>query len=289
MNNTFSFGKTMKRTCIDIGKRFYKGRGMIMKKNESQLWQKIKDNAFYVAFGVGLVALFGVVAVYTVEENNKNLANADVKDTQNYTSVVEQVSDYVEDTEETKSVEAPVSKKETLPIVDEASADKSEDGEASKDPLEDRDYALPVYAAAGELTFNGEETISWPVNGEVILPYSMDTTVYFKTLDQYKCNPGMLITAGSGTTVKSAYLGKVTKVTSDNEYGNMVTVYLGNDYSAVYGQLDTIYVKEGDYVKTGDSIGTVSSPTDSFSEEGSHLFFQMLQGEVPVDPTLFME
>lgn len=148
---------------------------------------------------------------------------------------------------------------------------------------------LPVTADAGQLDFTSDKTLTWPVKGEVILPYSMKTTVYFKTLDQYRCNPGMLIAAGNGTTVKNAYLGKVTKVTSDNTYGNMVTVYLGNDYSVVYGQLDMIYVKEGDHVKAGASIGTIGNPTDCFQAEGSHLFFQMLKGDEPVDPMGFME
>ena len=149
--------------------------------------------------------------------------------------------------------------------------------------------AKPVTTDVGELNFSSDKMISWPVSGKVILPFSMETTVYFKTLDQYQCNPGMLIAAGNGSTVKNAYLGKVTKVTSDDVYGNLVTIYIGNDYSLVYGQLDTIYVKEGDYVKTGDSIGTIGNPTDSFTEEGSHLFFEMLQGEEPVDPVLYME
>ena len=99
----------------------------------------------------------------------------------------------------------------------------------------------------------------------------------------------MLIQAGAGTTVKNAYLGKVTEITSDNVYGNMVTLYVGNEYSIVYGQLDTIYVKEGDFIKAGDSIGTVGNPTDSFAEEGSHLFFQMKCGEEMVDPMLYIE
>jgi murein DD-endopeptidase MepM/ murein hydrolase activator NlpD len=99
----------------------------------------------------------------------------------------------------------------------------------------------------------------------------------------------MLISAGNGTTVQSAYLGQVTKVTSDNTYGNMVTMYLGNNYSVVYGQLDAVYVKEGDFVKEGASVGTIGNPTDSFSQEGSHLFFQMYDGDEPIDPVLFME
>ena len=54
-------------------------------------------------------------------------------------------------------------------------------------------------------------------------------------------------------------------------------------------QLDTIYVKEGDFVKAGQSIGTIGKPTDSFTEEGSHLFFQMSCGEETVDPMLYIE
>ena len=154
----------------------------------------------------------------------------------------------------------------------------SEDGEA-----------VPTAGDTGRLDFNSEKTITWPINGEVILPYSMETTVYFETLDQYKCNPGMLIQAGVGTTVQNAYLGQVTSVTSDNTYGNMVTLYIGNEYSIVYGQLDAVYVKEGDFVKAGQSIGTVGNPTDSFAKEGSHLFFQMKCGEETVDPMMYIE
>ena len=35
--------------------------------------------------------------------------------------------------------------------------------------------------------------ILWPMEGNVILDYSMDSTVYFATLDQYKYNPAVII------------------------------------------------------------------------------------------------
>lgn len=258
-----------------------------MKQGNTNLLQKLKDNAFYVALGIGLIALLAVVAVYTVEQQNNQIAELDLNTASDYKEV---------------TTEEPVIEETNGSIADLSGETYREDSTTEVElqnteelteevlPVEETtEYALPVSSPAGELSFNSEETISWPVNGEVILPYSMNTTVHFKTLDQYQCNPGMMIAAGSGTTVKSAYLGQVTKVTSDNVYGNMVTVYLGNDYSAVYGQLDTIYVKEGDYVKAGDSIGTIGAPTDSFTEEGSHLFFQLYDGDTPVDPMLFIE
>ena len=33
----------------------------------------------------------------------------------------------------------------------------------------------------------------WPARGNVLLDYSMDSTIYFPTLEQYKCNPGLVI------------------------------------------------------------------------------------------------
>lgn len=165
----------------------------------------------------------------------------------------------------------------------------SNESESDTNDSSASEQSIPTTVDAGQLDFNSEKTITWPVNGEVLIPYSMETTVHFKTLDQYKCNPGMMIQAGVGTTVQNAYLGQVTNVTSDNTYGNMVTLYIGNDYSITYGQLDTIYVKEGDFVKAGQSIGTVGNPTDSFAKEGSHLFFQMSCGEETVDPMLYIE
>lgn len=265
-----------------------------MKQEKSKFSQKLKDNVFYVSFGIGIMALLAVITVYTMQQNGTQTAEIDLNTASDYEEIAEKNQFIVEETGGNVSSDyEETTRKTTQEDIQEETAEEVslEDGEDSTAEIavNERDYALPTTAPAGELTFNSEETLSWPVNGEVILPYSMDTTVYFKTLDQYQCNPGMMIGAGSGTTVKSAYLGRVTKVTSDDIYGNMVTVYLGNDYSVVYGQLDTIYVSEGDYVKAGDSIGTVGNPTDTFLEEGSHLFFQMLNGDTPVDPMLFID
>ena len=273
---------------------------MNMKNRETGFLQKLKDNAFYVALGLGLLAILAVVAVYTVEQNGSQLVSNEVD--------LNKASDYkMTTTQETEKTNGVISKKKEVQTTRKATrqeiatetanvettkkdtvATTQESTAVSETVHKDTD-ALPVTLNAGELDFTSDKTITWPVNGEVILPFSMETTVHFKTLDQYQCNPGMLIAAGNGTTVKNAYLGKVTKVTSDDVYGNIVTVYIGNEYSLIYGQLDTLYVKEGDYIKAGESIGTIGKPTDSFQEEGSHLFFEMTEKDTPVDPMLFIE
>ena len=301
-----------------------------MNNNDTDLLQKIKDNAFYIALGVGLIAILAVVAIYTMQRNGsvidgndmdlnqpsdyssinddtwtdstrydtsrRNDRSTDTTDkkvneknarTENETGAITNIPDTnAQQQLEKKNIQVP----DEAQTVDEAvkTTGAVNDTTNVSDGTDDGEQ-LPVTADIGELNFGSGKTLEWPIKGEVILPYSMETTVYFKTLDQYQTNPGMLIAAGSGSTVKSAYLGKVEKVTSDNTYGNIVTVYLGNDYRAVYGQLDTIYVKEGDYIKAGESIGTIGMPTDTFEDEGSHLFFELLSGETPVDPITFME
>ncbi|MCI8507105.1 MAG: M23 family metallopeptidase [Lachnospiraceae bacterium] len=265
-----------------------------MQNRDQTFLQKLKDNAFYVALGLGLLAILAVVAVYTMGRRGTEVAENDLD--------LNQASDYTAITTEDKKIEetnaktanqkgsadrttaTTEDKKTTQEVTTEAVTEQVTESTESVNAEQ-----IPVTTDVGELDFTSDKTLTWPVNGDVILPYSMETTVHFKTLDQYQCNPGMLIAAGNGTTVKNAYLGKVTKVTSDNMYGNLVTLYIGNDYSIVYGQLDTIYVKEGDYVKAGESIGTIGNPTDSFTEEGSHLFFQMLEGEKAIDPMMFIE
>ena len=276
-----------------------------MNNRDKTFLQKMKDNAFYLSLGLGLFAILAVVGVYTAQQNDAKVAEneMDLNVASNYSEITEEVQEEVVgkavDMEESTNELSPVSESEDYAKLEEdteVESDEQSDGESDSDvvvediqPEPDQTDAIPTTGDAGRLDFNSEKTITWPVNGEVILPYSMETTVYFKTLDQYRCNPGMMIKAGTGTTVQNAYLGQVTKVTSDNTYGNMVTLYIGNDYSITYGQLDTIYVKEGDFVKAGQSIGTVGNPTDSFTEEGNHLFFQMTCGEETVDPMLYIE
>ncbi len=137
-------------------------------------------------------------------------------------------------------------------------------------------------------TFDEEKGLLWPVTGEVLLKYSMDKTVYFKTLAQYKYNPGLFISAKEGTDVKAAADGKVTEIKKEDDHGMTIKMDLGNDYMVMYGQLADVKVKSGDEVKEGDVIAKISEPTKYFLEEGTHLYFQVNQGKETVDPMLLL-
>lgn len=135
-----------------------------------------------------------------------------------------------------------------------------------------------------ELDFGEEDGLVWPIVGDVLINFSMDKTIYFPTLDQYKYNPAIVIAATQGENISAAANGRVTSVSYDPGTGNTVVMELGNGYELTYGQLENITVSEGSYVQVGDGIGTVAAPTKYYSTEGTNVYFKLTKDGEPVNP-----
>lgn len=173
----------------------------------------------------------------------------------------------------------------------ESSEKKKEDEEAGMfDETVDTAMSGDVQAEAVSTTvqpnldFQEEDGLVWPIVGDVLINYSMDRTIYFPTLEQYKYNPAIVIAATQGEMISAAADGRVTSVTYDPTIGNTVVMDLGNGYELTYGQLENITVSEGSYVNVGDGIGTVASPTKYYSIEGTNVYFKLTKDGVPVNP-----
>ncbi len=156
------------------------------------------------------------------------------------------------------------------------------EGEFSED-------GTPVIGQAEALHFSEQDKIKWPVKGNIIMDFSPENTIYFATLDQYRCNPAIFIQAATGTQVISCANGVVTAIGADEELGTTVTMDLGNGYQAVYGQLENVQVAKDAVVSAGDVIANVSVPSKYFGVEGSHLYFQLLKDGQPVNPRAYLE
>ena len=132
--------------------------------------------------------------------------------------------------------------------------------------------------------FSEEDTLLWPVDGNVIMNYNMDQSIYFATLDQYKYNPAVVISGQVGAEVKAAAAGTVSAVDTNAQTGTTVSIDMGNGYAAIYGQLKEVPVQPGEYVTENSVIGYVSEPTKYYSVEGPNLYFQLLKDGQPVNP-----
>lgn len=139
------------------------------------------------------------------------------------------------------------------------------------------------------VNYTEDTPLTWPAAGTLLMDYSMNSTVYFETLDQYKYNPALIISSEVGTKVIASAKGIVSSITVEDETGTTLTLNLGNNYELVYGQLKEVAVQEGDVVEAGAVLGYVSEPTKYYCEEGSNLYFEMKKDGEPVDPFLYLE
>ena len=133
-------------------------------------------------------------------------------------------------------------------------------------------------------------TFAYPLQGEVVLPYSIDHAIYDPTLEQYRTNASISISAEKGAEVKAAADGTVQKIAEDAEMGKVVTIAHGENWLTTYGQLaETVKVKEGEKVTQGQTIGSVDGPTKYGAALGTHLEFAMEQNGEPKDPAKHLE
>ncbi len=139
------------------------------------------------------------------------------------------------------------------------------------------------------LDFSDASRLAWPVRGNILLDYSMDTTIYFPTLAQYQCNPGVVIQAEVSDPVQAPANARVMALGTNEEIGNYVILDLGNDYTVTCGQLKEIQAVENEYLEAGQILGYVAEPTKYYSIEGSNVYFELQHGDGTLDPLDYFE
>lgn len=166
---------------------------------------------------------------------------------------------------------------------EDAPAD-GEDAVADSEGGDALEAVADVDKEAANLHFGKDSALTWPLVGNVLLNYSMDKTIFFPTLRQYKYNPSIVIGATQGADVGCAADGIVESVYQDAKTGTTVVMRLGDGYELTYGQLQEVTVEEGDYVETGAYIGKVAAPTKYYTAEGTNVYFKLTKDGEPVDP-----
>lgn len=134
-------------------------------------------------------------------------------------------------------------------------------------------------------TFCKDKILNAPVAGAVIIPFSMEKPVYYKTLNQYRCSDAIVLSATEGENVLTPATGVVKQVFRSAELGTGVIIEIGDGYELTFAQLKDLLVKEGDVIAKGDVIGCVSEPTAFYSVEGCNLYMKLTYKEEAIDPT----
>lgn len=94
-------------------------------------------------------------------------------------------------------------------------------------------------------------------------------------------NNGINILTSGGSNVRAVFNGTVTGIMSIPNLNEVIIIRHG-EYLSVYSNLETVYVKKGDKVKTKQSIGKVyTDPEESKTE----LHFELWEGKNLMDPS----
>ena len=129
-----------------------------------------------------------------------------------------------------------------------------------------------------------------PLNGEIIMDYSMEMPIYWKTLDQYMTHSGIDIAAPAGTSVKACAAGTVTKIEEDDKLGIVVEINHGNNIISVYGNLaNKNLIELGEIVSQGTVIGEIGQTSMFEFEEEDHIHFEMRKNGEPTDPRDYIQ
>lgn len=100
--------------------------------------------------------------------------------------------------DENNSSETESAQEETT--LEEESQQPEEEGITGQAGENETTDAAAGAVEAPVLSFSEETQMEWPVNGNILLDYNMDQTVYFPTLDQYKLSPAISVQAAEGAS-----------------------------------------------------------------------------------------
>lgn len=151
--------------------------------------------------------------------------------------------------------------------------EKTPEGPASKPPplVASQNPAQPIRKARGKLLFPTER-------GRVELRFGRTLDPRFGTITLQR---GIDVRAAAGTPVRACWPGKIVHAGWFRGYGNLVIVDHGDGFFSLMAHLDALERAVGDEVRQGEEVGTVG---DTGSLKGAYLYFELRDGQKPLDP-----
>ncbi len=279
--------------------------------NIKKIGQFLKRYGFYVA--VGVVSVGALAAIFLVPNLGGNVKEEPNPYAKNEETSVKGLGDITDETGEVviEYEDETASKTSGSGIESEALIEDKEKGSEAKQESTDKaakseeivaETFESTTAAANQTPFFAEgDTFSWPVVGEVVVPYTDESTKHWfsESLNQTMRTFGICISAKEGAEIRAAADGKVIDIIDDSStlqsdmpyVGKVVVVDHGNGYKSLYGFQNGSPNKDllGKIVKAGDVLGTAGKPTGAFIKQGNNIYLQAMHNDEIIDPLKLLD
>ncbi len=135
-------------------------------------------------------------------------------------------------------------------------------------------------------TTTSASLFAMPLSDTVLVPFS-EQPIFSETMQEYRSHKAVDFAGEEGEAVFALANGTVKSVADDALYGGTVTIDHGIGMLSVYCGIEPS-VEEGDDLKTGDTVGTLSVIPCEI-ELGPHLHLELTKDSIAVDPSIFLK
>lgn len=130
----------------------------------------------------------------------------------------------------------------------------------------------------------------YPVEGEVIAPYSGDALVFNDTMQDWRVHTGTDYATAIGDRVYAMADGTVVDVYEDGMFGTCVALSLPKGLTATYKGLSSeVKVQVDGTVRAGDVIGTVGDTNYAESAMAPHLHVELADATGLLDVNAYLQ
>lgn len=265
--------------------------------------EKVNNNNFkhliFLSGGILLAIIITFVITFIVYNNKLKDSSYSSLTTEKIADLVPNTDDYLNDTTsyiEEASSDIGKSIEEAINDIEEKENSKNTTTNTTKESSEKEKTTTNTTSEQNTKATNAEPEkvkdpeFSNPVEGENMRGFAKDSLIYSDTLEEWVTHLGIDIKAERTSVVKAAEAGKVTSIKNDPRYGLTIVIEHVNGFKTVYSNLLTSeFVKEGESVEKGQSIGTVGNSASFEIVDEPHLHFEIIKDNVNVDPSIYIK
>lgn len=174
-----------------------------------------------------------------------------------------------------------IQSKKELAIAKKKAKKEKEEELSRKKKQEKNTTAFVLDTSEKKLLINFEQNkgnLPWPVKGIITRKYGVQPHPTFSGININ--SPGLHIVTKKNTDARSIFDGKVLALQSQSGGKKSVLIQHGY-YISAYNNLEKVYVKKGDFIKTGDKVGKVF--TNKITGK-TKLLFVLFKNTVKLNP-----